>query len=403
LKVRQYRCLAFTTWGLILLSATSVHGALELLGTFATGLNTPVGIAYDQISDAVWVYRDSGADIRQYSPSGMFLSSVPRPGESADDFDLEIAPEALSLAGTPLPAGTLLAINGENGAAEIYALDKMTGAVLAVLNTAFGLSHVVGGAYHPHRDTFFLVQDRQPSGSADDSLVAEIDPSTGAVLNTFKIDEVLSGYTINFGDVEVNAFTGNLLFVSSDETPLAEFAPAGTFVQLVNRPAGLSSLSGIGLNDAAGEAWVSGTGGSVWRLGGLPPLDGDYDLDTDVDGADFLKWQAAFGSDDSMADGNDDGIVDGEDLQIWIDHFGETGAVAAVPEPTAGWLVVGGLSLAALKRRSRPVVPQRRWSGDGAWLAATAHGVCLLHCGDGRTPSTPMALVRAWTAQALPD
>jgi hypothetical protein len=106
-------------------------------------------------------------------------------------------------------------------------------------------------------------------------------------------------------------------------------------------------------------------GGGVLEFGELPrplapgPSDtiyapinvpGDFDNDGDADGADFLKWQAAFGSDDSMADGNDDGIVDAEDLQIWIDEFGETGGGAAVPEPAAVALFAVG-ALAAVRRR----------------------------------------------------
>jgi len=38
-----------------------------------------------------------------------------------------------------------------------------------------------------------------------------------------------------------------------------------------------------------------------------PLLDGDYDFDGDVDGADFLKWQRAYGTNDSMADGDNSG------------------------------------------------------------------------------------------------
>jgi hypothetical protein len=77
-----------------------------------------------------------------------------------------------------------------------------------------------------------------------------------------------------------------------------------------------------------------------------PLLDGDYDFDNDVDGADFLKWQAAFGSDDSQADGNDDGLVDGEDLAIWASHFGEAASAAGVPEPSAAARLSGALAFA---------------------------------------------------------
>ena len=269
MKQTILRCVV-AAYALFMFDTAIVLGSLVLLGSFDPGVGELVGLAYERDTDTVWIHGGGDSDIRQYSSSGVFLSSIPRPGESADDFDLEFAPESLSISGVLVPAGTLLATNGETDVAEIYALDKTNGNILATLNTNFGLSHVVGGSYHPLRDTFFLVQDRQPSGSANDSVVAEIDPSSGAVLNTFKIDVALPGYTINFGDVEVSSLTGNLIFASSDETTFAEFTPSGTFVQQIDRPAGPSSLSGIGLHESAGEIWVSGTGGTVWRLGGLP-------------------------------------------------------------------------------------------------------------------------------------
>jgi hypothetical protein len=248
-------------------TAPQAGAGITLLGQFNPGIGQLVGIALDPTAGTVWVYGASDPDLRQYTLGGTFVSAVPRPGESANDFDLEIAPEALVLNGTPVPAGTLLVINGESGVAEIYAVDKSTGAVLATLVTAFGASHVVGGSYHPARDTFFLVQDRIASGAANQSLVAEIDPATGAVLGSFKVDVALPGFTVNFGDVEVGAATGHLFVVSDDEISIAEFTAAGVFVQQHALPAGATSLSGIGLDDASGGAWLAGTGGLVSHVG----------------------------------------------------------------------------------------------------------------------------------------
>ena len=66
------------------------------------------------------------------------------------------------------------------------------------------------------------------------------------------------------------ASTGNLLLVSSAESSIGEFTPDGAFVATHALPAGVSSLSGIGLDEGSGEVWVAGTGGLVWRLGGAP-------------------------------------------------------------------------------------------------------------------------------------
>ena len=240
---------------------------LAILGSFnpsnAAGL---CGLGFDPTTDEVWVYGCSAADVQRYSAAGVFQSAVARPGESADDVDVEMAPKGLSLNATALPAGSLLFINGESGVADLYAVNKVSGATAATLNTAFGVSHVVGGAYHRRRDTFFLVQDRVPGG-VNGNRIAEIDPATGSVLNSFQIS---ASFDVNFGDLEVCNTTGNLLVVSSVESRIAEYSPVGALVAYHALPTGVTLLSGIGVDDATGDLWVANTTGNVWRLGGGP-------------------------------------------------------------------------------------------------------------------------------------
>ena len=251
----------------VMAAARETQPDLRVLGQFNSGLGLLVSSGFDSTSDHVWVYGGSDRDLRSYTGTGGLLSSIEAPGENANDVDIDFAPEALTIGSTAVPAGSLLFINGETGAADIYAVDKTTGAIIATLNTAFGVSHVVGGAYHPGRKTFFLVQDNQP-GAAQANRIAEIDPRTGRVLNTFQIT---SPFSVYYGDLEVSAATGNLFVVSSSESRVAEFTPAGAFVRYWALPSGVRSLSGIGFDDARGEAWVSGTDGTVWRLGGFGP------------------------------------------------------------------------------------------------------------------------------------
>lgn len=99
----------------------------------------------------------------------------------------------------------------------------------------------------------------------------EIDPTNGNILNSFRITDVLSTCTVNFRDLDIGA-NGYLIIVSSDESTIAEFTPTGLLVQEVLLPSGVTSLSGIGLDNVRGEAWVSGTNGTIWRLGGLPSV-----------------------------------------------------------------------------------------------------------------------------------
>jgi hypothetical protein len=222
-------------------------------------------IGFDSGTGSIWVYECHAATVQEYSDTGVFLSEIPSPGEVANDVDIEFAPEAMMLGGVALPEGTMLFLNGESGVVEVYALDKTDGTVLATLVTAYGGSHVVGGGYHPVRDTLFFIQDTVPSGTPGDR-VGEVDPVTGAELNSFSLSP--SGYSVFFGDLDI-AHSGNLLLVSSSQTTIAEFTPAGAFVKKMQLPQGISGLSGIAVTEESGVAWVCSTAGLVTKLSGL--------------------------------------------------------------------------------------------------------------------------------------
>ena len=84
-----------------------------------------------------------------------------------------------------------------------------------------------------------------------------------------------------------------------------------------------------------------------------PPTDNaDFNGDNIVDGADFLIWQAGFGTGNNLAtgDANGDLAVTDADLTIWKNQFGTdptpaVGAVGAIPEPTT--LALAGLAMVA--------------------------------------------------------
>lgn len=56
----------------------------------------------------------------------------------------------------------------------------------------------------------------------------------------------------------------------------------------------------------------------------LPPLGGDYNRDSFVDGADFLLWQRTLGSTTALdADGDGSFSIDAPDLTVWKGSFGQ--------------------------------------------------------------------------------
>ncbi len=86
--------------------------------------------------------------------------------------------------------------------------------------------------------------------------------------------------------------------------------------------------------------------------------DADFDLDGDVDGADFLTWQRGFGqtaASHSQGDANGDNKVDHLDLLAWQGGSGSSSsqALATVPEPsTAGLALLMG-AIFGVTRQSR--------------------------------------------------
>jgi hypothetical protein len=256
------RLLRFATClGLVHLLLGRASAQPVLVDQFDPGLGQLVAAGYDYATALVWIYPANGAVLSSYTRAGVFVASIPRPGEAANGFDLDVAVEALTLNGTLVPAGTLLVINGETGPAEVYAVDKTNGTVLASLTTAFGNNHVVGGAWHVQRDTLFLVTDQLDSMP---DRIAEIDPATGAVLNDFSpgVD-----FTVDFGDLGISAVSGDLFLVSDAEGFIRELTPTGGFVQDIPLPAGVSGVSGLGVDDQHLEAFLSSTNGTVYRIG----------------------------------------------------------------------------------------------------------------------------------------
>lgn len=246
------------------LAVAPLRAQLSLQSQFPSGVS-PVACAHDPATGTVWVYESFGTNIRKFSSAGAPLGTIPRPGASADDADLEVAPVAFQLGGTVVQAGTLLFVDGESGTAEIYGIDPLSGVVIASLATSFGSSHVVGGAYHVQRGTFFLVQDRVPVSAAQRNLVAEIDPVSGAVLGTFQTTQANPAFTVNYGDIEVTA-NGNLLVVSSDETEIGQFTPQGAWVLGHPLPPGVTPPSGIAVDPAGCGLWVASPSGPISRL-----------------------------------------------------------------------------------------------------------------------------------------
>jgi hypothetical protein len=82
----------------------------------------------------------------------------------------------------------------------------------------------------------------------------------------------------------------------------------------------------------------------------------DYDLERDVDGADFLAWQRALGATaeppGAGADGDGSGTINAGDLTVWEDRFTSPAGVPTMAASTRGNLC-GGSACQCRRRRVR--------------------------------------------------
>jgi hypothetical protein len=143
---------------------------------------------------------------------------------------------------------------------------------------------------------------------------------------------------VNFGSLEVRLGSGSDTVVAHPSATTAitisggppTMAPGDRIAVIVGGvpPAGVTTVGGVttytftALRDLAYSGFESF---------GIP---GDYDLDGDVDGSDFLLWQRMLGTNvappGAGADGNANGTVDSADLAVWRSNFGSAGSKAAI-------------------------------------------------------------------------
>ena len=232
-----------------------VGDTLNVRSQVATALTVPVALAVDEYRQFIYVYDGFSSFISVFDRAGQTLDPVTWPGEGSNDADMDVAPVSFSMANTLIPQGSLLVFNGETAETEIYAIDPLANTQLAVLNTSFGNSHVVGGAFNPVTNTLFLLQDNVP-GAALGNQVAEIDPNTGQVLSSFLINADSNLFNVGFGDIEVNSVTGSLYLVSSADTRMLELTTDGKFIRYVPLPAAITSPSGVALSSELDRVWL---------------------------------------------------------------------------------------------------------------------------------------------------
>ncbi|QDS98747.1 FG-GAP repeat domain-containing protein [Adhaeretor mobilis] len=206
-------------------------------------------------------------------------------GEGTLRLDLNDDDSVLDLVGNAL-GGT--GTNNGDFAGEVYTLDHLPPEVLGIVR--FDAEAVYGA---PLR---FLVNFNESVIGVDSSdfEITTTDTASGTIGT---ITELLpSSYLVEIDNIEGEGTIG-LNLVDDD-----------SIIDTVADPAPLP-LGGVGTSngDAIGQVYTLAT----------PPT-GDFDIDGDVDGADFLVWQRGFGT-----------TYDADDLQDWSDNYGNPAASSA--------------------------------------------------------------------------
>ncbi len=151
-----------------------------------------------------------------------------------------------------------------------------------------------------------------------------------------------------------------LVFVDLDDNSYFHF--------IANDVPGVGHLDGLlstadslfvaDLSPSGGLGSSQSDSGVIYQIQSLVDLlTADFNKDGDVDGADFLIWQANFGTvtgaTSNTGDANADGAVDGEDFLLWQAAFGGSGGEAAttIPEPATAMLLAFCTVFLALRSR----------------------------------------------------
>jgi hypothetical protein len=146
-----------------------------------------------------------------------------------------------------------------------------------------------------------------------------------------------------------------LLLYGLDDDAVAPAGVYGFFARFVSDSYESSDSFLLLFNYFSDNELLSSAGLAIHEAATLP---GDFDLDDDVDGRDFLIWQRLFGSTTrTVVDVSLDGIVDAADLAIWQQNygtvFGAGSPLAAIgaPEPASMIMIVSAFAVAGLARR----------------------------------------------------
>ncbi len=276
-------------------------------------------IGYRHRDAEVFVHFEHNALVHVYDRAGNFLRSFTKPsGIGGNDDDLDFPREGVVVGSTFAPPDSMLLIENDNTPPRVYAARASDGVVLAQQDFSNSLGTWVGGAWSHARDTLFAV-----SYTAD--VVHELDLQNGTALNSLPVEPAGSpSFDIFYGDIDILRRDGNIYAVSSSQNSIRVLSPTGVWLGDLDVDAmGIRSMTGIAFDDRRGEAWISSTNGTIYRVGGFDRFECqiDFDEDTNITTNDFFVFLTLYQAGDLTADMTGDGDLNTNDFFLFLALF----------------------------------------------------------------------------------
>lgn len=161
-------------------------------------------LSIDPVTGQLWMSdtANPGHLLRVDPTNGRVLQSLTLPDEAgtpSGDTAVQVLAQALTLAGTAVPAGSLLVFNGASSPDRVVALDPATGRVIASL--ALANYNLTAAAFDPATGQLWVADTR----GAGQRLV-QIDLGTGAELNAITLPTSMGTHAA----LAIHPTTGNL-------------------------------------------------------------------------------------------------------------------------------------------------------------------------------------------------
>ena len=256
-----------TSYGAGSASVTTAGGtsAALALNVIDPGLGALRDVALDQASGTVWVIDTaSPGRLSRINPAtGAVLGSITLTdvgfGSAQSQAEgLQVVPGAFTLAGTAVPAGSLLLFHGTTNPDRVVAVNPTTGNVIATL--VLGANYdTTAGVYDATSGHLFLL-DRRTSPTA----LVEINPATGAQISS-------TALPFNAGEagLAINPVTGNLWYASDNSANLVELSRTGTVLRtiaLTTQNVPTNTETGLAFDTTGKTLLVSTSQGFVFKV-----------------------------------------------------------------------------------------------------------------------------------------